>query len=428
MKVKQVTLQAPATNTTQDFTSSTFGTAQAAIIIASRSGNSGSWGADTSFSIGFWDGSVQQVMSAGWDDGGNPGTAGDSNHMTNDAFCVRMSKDNTSIGERDATVSGTVTDGIELTWTGTDTGVRPQVTVILINGINGAAAGFRTVTQTVDVATTTTCSGVTPKLILFAGRRSNTEDGSGTEPGIMYGYAADNGSTYDQGYVTCRNRSGQDPTDCAGSISNTYAMASDISFGGVGTGRSEVTDMSAGSFDTTLRINTATLGSHNYLALDFDEDIIGFDAATPTASGDWDPFTSSFTPQWVFMYPTSHAALDTGYGAGEDGQQGFGFYSVNADGEEDGHYATMEDGTTGAGNMIGDCKHDTDFECVTSVSGTPTERVDGNSPTFDASGIVYADANFNHNTTARQVIGFAVAEAAAGTSSMMMRMLHEGHL
>ena len=423
-QIRQVTLQAPATNTTQDYTVSGFGTPTAAIVIYSR-GSSGSWGAHGCTGMGFWDGSNQNTCQAGWENAVNPGTSS-SRHLTDASNVISIARDGPEIGSRTASITSTVTDGVRLTWAGGNTGIRPYATVILINGINGAQVGHRTASTTIDGTTQTITTGLTPKLILFAGRRSDVATGSSSEPGVFWGFACDNGSSIDQGAFGLRNRD-IDPTDCNGTIHNNYACFCDVSTGGADTGAIDVTTMTSGSFTTTTRNNVPVFSSHNYMVLDFDESVVGWDASTPTASGDFDPFTASFTPQWAFMFPTAHAAINTSYGGTQEGQQGMGVYSVNSSGEEDGHYSVFENGSTGVGTMYGQHKHHSRFDTVTVVSSAATSRAFGDSPTFDSSGIVYADADFTHHSTARQVVGFFVEEASAGSSIVPAAMHHYRH-
>lgn len=427
--VRQVTLQAPATNTTQNYTVSSFGTPEAAIVLFSNN-SSGSWVTDGVLGMGFWDGSNNKVAMVGIDDGDTTG-ANNSQWGVDGSNVVWTLYDGSSPNMRKASVTGTVTDGLTLTWTGSDTVKRPYVTVILLKGLNGVKAGFRAPTQGIDETTITSTTGITPKLVLFAGGRSSVEDTNASEASIFMGFACDNGSTIDQGCVSWRMND-TNPTDWEGQINNGYCVTSDIGNNGVLNGANECTAMAADSFTTVMRLTDPIVSGHVYLALDFNESVVGFDAATPSASGDWDPFTASFMPQWAFMFPTAYDTMNQAEGGAQDGVESFGLYSVidaDADGDtddEDGHYATSENGATT--NHFAESRHDTRFE-INQVTGTPTSAnlVNGNSPTFDATGIVYADANFTHDTTARQVVGFFV-ERTQVLGPMMSKMMHEGHL
>jgi hypothetical protein len=179
-----------------------------------------------------------------------------------------------------------------------------------------------------------------------------------------------------------------------------------------------VTTMTSGSFTTTSSVTGTPLSSsHFYLALDFDESCKAWTSGTPTSSGDYDPATVSFTPQWAFMFPTGFAALSTDYGSGQDGVEAMGIYSVNSSSEEDGHYVTMENGSTGAGDMFGEAQHRTRLQ-IDEVTSTPasSSMTFGALPTFDSSGIVYADAFYTHDAgSTHQILGVFVEESTSAT-------------
>jgi hypothetical protein len=420
MDVRQATLQAPATNTTQNYTVSGFGAPQAAIILSCL-GNDGAWKNDASIGLGFWDGTNQNVTGCGWDNASDPGNS--RGRQYSDASNVVWTIYNSpSSNKRKASITDTVTDGVELTWTGTDIDERPRVTVILIRGINGAQTGHRTADKSIDGTTQTVTAGMTPKLVILAGRRSDTATGQGSTASWFHGFACDNGSSIDQGVVGWRNSDG-DPTDCNGQVNDGYCIVGDVGTFGQLSGPIEMTTMTSGSFTTTTRLSIPVFSSHHYLALDFDEDVVGWDAATPTSAGDFDPFTASFTPQWAFMFPTGFQVLDTSYSGGDDGVEAMGLYSVNDDGEEDGHYVTMENGSTGAGSMFGQSRRDTRFEINEVAASASANLVNGDSPTFDATGIVYSDANFSHDGNQHQVLGFFVA-ASADTGGIQAQAMH----
>ena len=421
MKVRQATLQAPNTNTTQNYTVSGFGTPTAAIIMWSK-GNTAAWGNDGNIGMGFWDGTDQRCVTAGYDHGDTL-DSGSGRQAWDPANVVWMIINGGSTNERKASITGTVTDGLTLTWTGeAPSTVRPYVTVILINGINGAKTGFRTASDTDTGTTQTTTTGITPKLILFAGRLSASDTAShGSGPRVMFGFACNNGSTIDNYTHGLQNRHDLNPTDCNGAVRDDGCFFLDYA----SNNWCAVTTMTSGSFTTTSDINgTVFASSHHYLALDFDESVVGWGGATPTTSGDWDPFTASFTPQWAFMIPTGFAALNTNYGADQDGVESHHLYSViknpasSAAIDEDSHNVVIENGSTTT--VYAQSRHDTTLR-IDRVSGTPgiENFIIGSNPTFDSSGIVYADADITHDIgQAHQVVGFFVEEGASTTSGL----------
>jgi len=429
MQTRQVTLQAPATNTTQNYTVSGFGTPEAAIILSS-SGSSGSWTNNGMLGLGFWDGTNQNVTGMGYTNGDTlDGGAGRQFWSPTDVvwYCVNGSSTNV----RQATVTNTVTDGIELTWSGTSTGVRPYVTVILFKNLNGAQTGFRTASDTDTGTTQTTTTGITPKLILFAGRLSDvSSEGSGSTPRTYFGFACDNGATIDNYSVGWRQRHDTNPTDMNGQVLSDACIPFDVGTFGTVTNSCAVTAMTSGSFTTTSTIGeTVFASSHNYLALDFDESVVGFSAATPTSAGDFDPYTASFQPQWFFAFPTGFAATDTAYSDDQDGVEGHHIYSVNKFAEEDSHNAIIENGSTDVTLIYSQGAHYSGLQ-INRVSATPgpEDLITGSSPSFDASGVVYTDANFSHDTgQAHQIIGFFVGDETGSTIAPQAMYHYRNH-
>ena len=409
-------LRALGTNDPQNFEVSGFGTPEAAIILSSGT-SSGSWNVDGVVGMGFWDGTNMGYAGEGYDHGNDVGSSDSSRQSTSDAYVVWWNVKGTANNIRRATVSGTATNGITLTWSGDNTGIRPYVTVILLKGLNGAQVGHRTA-NTVDQGTTqTTTSGITPKLILFAGRLSDlTGTTNGDAPRVFFGFACDNGSTIDNYAIGCRNRIDFDPTDCNGTVRNDACIFLDHS----PTNWCTVTTMTSGSFTTTSDINgTVFASSHFYLALDFDENVQGWAAGTPTASGsDWRPYTASWTPQWAFMFPTGFENLNQDYSNNEDGVEFTGIYSAikdpasSAAEREDGHYLVIENDTADPDTVYSQNRHDTNLRIARCETGQTTDDlIVGSSPTFDSSGILYTDANITHDAgQAHQVVGFFVEE------------------
>jgi len=414
---RQVTLQAAATNTTQDFTSSGFGTPDCAIIITSLGGTSGSWSGHAALSFGFYDGTNQRCAGMGVQNGGTPGSS-DSNVWKRSAEAVYTRYEGGTL-QRNAAASF-VTDGVRLTWTSGS--ARPYVTVILLKGLTASLVGHGTPHATQDTSTNITTTGVDPNVILFAGISSATENTNFTQPRIGLGFAVDNGVSIDQGCKGLRFLD-SDATDGNSEVADNRCCAFTLSTGGSLLPSVECTAMGTDQFSITTR-DAAGSGGFIYLALETTENVDGFSASTPTSAGDWDPFTVSYEPEWVFMIPTAAEALNTAYGGSQAVVEGMGLYSANNSGDEDGHYIVFENGASGAGTTFSSSAHASEFIIADTNSGAQREIIDGNSPTFDGSGIVYADANFNHGATVTKSVGFAIERVTA--NSLIWRVTHEG--
>lgn len=419
MQVRQKNLKAPNTNITQDYTVPGFGTPQAAIVMWNNN-HSGVWGNNANIGMGFWDGTNQRLATAGYDHG-DLLDSGSGRAAWDPANIVWYIINGNSANERKAAITSTVTDGVQLTWTGNDpTNSLPYVTVILLKGLNGAQTGFKTVSDTDGVTTDITTTGITPKLILFASRLSNFDTVShGGTPRVSWGFACDNGSTLDNYTHGWYNRHDQNPTDMSGAVRDDACVFLDRATNNY----CDVTTMTVDKFTVTSRINGGVFAnSLIYLALDFDESVIGGSSTPPTGAGDWDSFDAGFTPQWAFMIPTGVAALNTTYNGDEDGVESHHLYSViknpasSAAIDEDSHNVIVENGTTTT--IYSQGRHQTGI-MINRVSGstTPEDLMTGDSPTFDDSGVVFADADILVGGGTHQVIGFFVEEEFAGENT-----------
>lgn len=402
LAVRQVTQAAPSTDTTQDYTSSGFGTPTWCMVIATHNATADTWANDASISIGFYDGTNQKVITTGMEDGANP-AAGNQRDQQTDGDVVAMYYDSTL---RRSASAAFITDGVRLTWAdlGQD---RTHCTVIFGKGETASVVGWGTPNATQDASSNITTTGCDPNLVLMVGTSRSSENAGTNTVRKSYGFAYDTGASIEQFSVSHQFGNG-DPTDMNSQTSNQYAC-SHLNPAGHHRPGYDITAMGTGQFTVTTRDN-AGAGGFIFLALEITEAVTTFAATTPTSAGDFDPFTCSNTPLWVMMLPTAEDTLNTNRSGTQSASEGFGIYSVNKDGDEQGHYMYMENGTTGAGSHNAGCKSAGQLAGITVTSGAVDEVFDGNSPTFDTSGIVYADANFNHAGTAYYVLGFAVEQ------------------
>ena len=406
--VRQVTLAAPATDTTQDYTQSGFGTPDACIVIASKESTDATWGGDGILSIGFYDGTSQKCVTLGQDNGATP-NAGNQRVWERSAKVLDIRA--TGATDRTATAA-LITDGIRLTWA--DAGSSDiRATVIFMKGATAYHVGYDQPNATVDTSTNHTTTGCNPNLIIGASTfGSGTEDSGTNSARHSIGFAWDNGATIEQ-MSTAHSWLNTDPQDNNAYTGNTYFLTIPNTAGQATPGV-EITGMGTAQFTTVPRNAGAGGGDFIWLAIQLAaEDVTTFAVAAPTAAGDFDPFTSSWTPQWVFMLPTTANALDSAETGSQASVEGLGVYSVNKDGDENGHYIYSENGVTGASSLNTGAKSESSLIGVTVSSSVVSESYDGNSPTFDSSGIVYADANFNHATATNYILGFAVEDGTA---------------
>jgi hypothetical protein len=390
-----VRAQAPATDTTQDFEVSGFGTPTAAIIYATF-GNDAN--ADHAYmSQGFWDGTSAVCSQANSEHGINPHsttfTRRNGTH-TGKGVRIRLSPSEDPDDLREATVSNAPGgNGIRLTWS-SDTNtygiLRPYVTVILISA-NDAQTGTLQANAVVDSSTIVDTLGFTPKFIIF-----------GFLGTISCGF-----SSYQGEATTPLQRCISHGSDGGGanesSESSTWTSYSAVMHKGSESILSayectEMSSTSSGRFVITTR-----LGAHpeylSYLALDFDTVPRIFSAGIPT-SGDFDPYTDTVQPQSVLMITGGNTSTNTEQ-SGPAGAGGIGFYFAHDDTTpvERGGYTVDEDGVTTT-NSSGQSK-----DALLIQDDVGTTLVEADTIDFDSTGIRFASANITHDSSTRYVIG-----------------------
>ena len=126
--------QAPNSDTTQDITSSGFGTPTAAVVICSYATALDTNTADAIISIGFYDGTTQECVESNSEDAQ---AASNCNHSHTAAKVLSIRVPGSSTVIREATAAF-ITDGVRLTWTGGNTN-QYQVTVWLFNDVGSVS-------------------------------------------------------------------------------------------------------------------------------------------------------------------------------------------------------------------------------------------------------------------------------------------------
>jgi hypothetical protein len=383
-----------------------FGTAQAIIVTAGEASTDGTDFGSLRTSFGFWDTTNAVSWSTHYEDATAIATAQNRSDQSATNVCL-MSTGAVGI-ERSATASAT-TDGVTLTWAGSDVTIRPYVIVTLINGINGALAGAHTPNASDAGTSVETTTGITPKVVFGGMNRRNVGDGGAAWATTGFGFAYNNGATYDQ-YAVAWNLQGTTPNATLHASQDRIAV--NLTTSSIET-ELEITAMASGSFTSTTR-NVSGSGAEEsdlyYLALDFDEDAAVIDVAVTTSAGDWTPLTGgSFTPVAVIMMPTFSADktdIETSNEAGF-----FSWYIADGTNE----YAfgwNFEDGAVTNTN----CSGRTDQLIWNSDETAGTADFDASSPTFSSGTITYADANVTHSAVAKGSFVYGIAFGAASST------------
>jgi len=398
INIRAVRLQAPSDNSVQAYTISGFGTAQGIIVWSGVAGDNADV-ANIKQSFGFWDTTNTRCMTCLGDDAINPVSTAHASQQLSTSNVVEM-RDTASGTVRSATVAPT-TDGVNLTWAGSDTGIRPWTIVILINGCNDVQVEDVTPAATDGGTAVATTTAMTPKVVFGIQARRNFGDAAVSWKTASFGYAYDNGATIDQHCLSWESI--DTDTNLEAQIQNNR-ISQEWDSSSVGTSQ-EVTAMVSGSFTITNRSGNSTSGADHdlgYLAIDFDEDVDVFESEVPTTDVAWTPYSGGgITPNVTIMlasFATATNIEQSGAGAGF-----FGLYVANAN-EEMGIAWCDEDAATTT-NASG--RSDTRFFIQTHTAGGPDFAA--TNPQFSAGQIQYSAADSGEGSQASKVLGIAFA-------------------
>ena len=409
INIKKVRVEIPATNIAVDFDVTSFGTPQAAIIVAGNTVSDDTDEDEFLFSYGFWDG-TNIVNVSGWiEHNVDSAVPAKSRRSTSSSLAMHFQNDGGNI--RTATVTATNTDGIELTFAGT-TSQQGFVEVWLINGCNDAVAGSSTNSDTIGTPGVTVSGlGMTPKA-LFTAQAGNIDAAVGRHE-IALGFAADNGSSIDQfGMLQVAHNglsaTGMIRTDCVSmNGANSFVYT-----------RQEIKSMSSGQFVRwTENVQSGGTPSDNdlcYLALDFDEEVRVFNSTVPTTDVDWVPWSGgSFAPGAVIMIPTHHVALNTEENGGNATFLGMYIFDGDNEGQMSGTFQDKSSGLSDSSNRMSSSEIFVQYE----AGGTPEFAAGADANTFSVSGEIRYDKddpNWNNGVAAYYVGGIVFGAAGAG--------------
>jgi hypothetical protein len=422
IRMETIRLQAPATNTTQDYTFSGMGATQAVIAWAAVAGD-GSDLDNVQHSCSFWDGTtiIGSAMSMETGVANASANATTRNIKSTDLIEIPAATSTTVV--RSASVS-TTTDGVTLTWAGT-TSVRPWVIINLFNGLNGAVVGSLTPSGS-DLGTVTESGlGITPRVIFGISNGLNAIDSTKSTASLSFGYAVDNGTDYDN---TCTVASMDNNSATQNGRIRTYTDTDSQGDFGMFAGLSgsspimsgEVTNMASGEFEITTNDTDAQNGNLNtdlyYLALDFDGECEMFVSAIPTTAVDWVPLTgASFTPESMIAISTFDIELNNTRST-DPGLAFQGLYAATATSEHQIAWCG-EHGT--ATNSNSSSRTETHIFMQDHAAGAPDAVFEN--PVFGAGSITFGSGEtlFSEGSTVSRVTGLAF-----GAGSSAIPVLH----
>jgi hypothetical protein len=302
-----------ATNGTQNFTSSGFGTAKACIVIITTAITDGTAAADNVFGLGFATGTTNRFCLAPADKD-NVATQDCTRVIHNDSVAAIYSAGTTTLLAQ-GDFNAFVTDGIQIDWT-TVSGSQELVTVILFGGDDlSAHANSITWGDTIDEAIDVTAPAFEPDIVFMIGSRDltafNTAGGGDTEAsfGVCHNDGASGitqraiGMRYDNGVATSIVEL-EYSTDATLVFSNNEAHDWEV----------DLTTFDANGFTANARDAGGNLSNCAYLALKFanHSSWVGTHS-TPTSSGDKADTGPGFKPQLAILGNSLAEAANTLY-------------------------------------------------------------------------------------------------------------------
>lgn len=292
---------APTSATTQNFTSSGFGTPACSLFWTTTATANNSAASHAMLSIGGTDGTRSYAASMMDENSANPAD-GDEQRSATEALLTQVSTDQSVNGT--ANWNAWITDGVQLDWT------DPPPSAYLVNallvggtGVSNCYVGNAATPTTVDTATDVTDPGFEPDLVIVWGAYASTSANLGI------GFVVNDGSNTQRG-------AGQWATNGNG----THTVISTIHDNRAwGTGRTDlgtiqIQGFDANGFDLFLRDNGGTAVTVGYMAIKLN----GISAkittcASPTSTGDHTCTGAGFTPQLVLGIQGEWAAVNTQY-------------------------------------------------------------------------------------------------------------------
>ena len=386
---------------TQNATVSGFGTPTAAIIIANGRTAVGA-GNNANMSIGFWDGTNNCGLCIASDDGS---TNMETDRSWSNDHCYIETNGFGSARWEIASITGTVTDGVELTW---DIANADELTVILIKGTLSASI------ERLDLSEVSTDNTVTPghtthALFAMSVGAAGATDGISSHASLNFGLGHYDGtSTYTQHSVGWYDQDAAANSNLRQEVSTDRILIRQNSTGLTW----ELTWSAVTSTQFTITSNTTTTWGNSvfFLCLELDEPA-GFEVGngtSPTSTGT-KAFTTSDEPSFVGLIQTSLPNADQQYNT--DDATGFCFGVT--DGTTDKCFAFNVAHNAAVSDTLHHHQNNVSFLYAPADTGTIE-----NTSAFSSFNATDFTLNYTAvDTTAYQNIWWAVLGASTGGSS-----------
>lgn len=163
MNVKIVTKVSNGTSS-DDYTSSGFGTPQIALFFCTDTDNLDSFRSDMRFAIGATDGTNEWCVATSSRDGDS---STNGRRVVSNATVIGLLSISSNSWTGEAVFSSWVTDGVRINWTTAPT-VDRLITCVLINGLDNAYVGTASSSSTEDASIDITSPGFEPDFLISA--------------------------------------------------------------------------------------------------------------------------------------------------------------------------------------------------------------------------------------------------------------------
>lgn len=298
--------QAPATNTTQDFTVSGCGTPTWAVVEVTTATTAGTAAVDATYNVGFTDFTTNVQVANSYQDNVAT-TSADNVSVSTRLLTYSTPGQQTTV--RTITAASAITDGVRLTFAGTNTAIRPLVRVYFGNGTSAAKVGSVSVPTGIGSTVTATGLAAAPTVVFFAWLANAGGVDAGYDNSIFrasFGVAVNDGSLTQRDWQFSATDNVTTPFSDA--ATRTNRVGGELATGG----RSgELTAFTSDGFTITKRDDT-TARTLFYLALTIPDTVKLGSVDSPTSTGAaWTVTGPGFTPQFVMLGMTPATAYDT---------------------------------------------------------------------------------------------------------------------
>ena len=387
-----------ADSSSTDFTSSGFGTPDAAIVIVNNVDASNNPNPDSAFGFGYWAGTTEACMGSNCGD--NAATTDTATAILS-GRCVSVPISNSAGYELLATGSS-ITDGLRVTKDGGSTSVSRYCTVVLLKGLTNEYAGIASLPST-GTSLSVTAPGFKPDLLLGSGAFQSAA-GLSAQARISLGASHNNSAdTITQGCVAFGDLDNQSTSNVNTTVRNDRWIQQAIN--GSNAAYASVSSHDASVFSLS-DASSCYVRQYIYLALELpdpDDAYVGV-VDSKTSTGTQAYTGTGFEPNVLALIGTTLTTVNT-LATSSVGSVSVGVANATAErsmifGSQDAVATTNTYSRIDASNVVNLRFHDDSVDAVADLDS------------FDSNGwtLNYSDGS----ASARKMLAFAIGDSTAG--------------